>query len=90
MAVRNYAVANPSKTTDVTTNGKTAKANGVTVLAFDDAALANGWTDLVVFLAAGCAVLSADPAQYVESTAQEAAYLLYAEQEYIEYPTTAR
>jgi hypothetical protein len=90
MAVKNFAVSNPSKTTDVTTNGKTAKANGVTVLAFDDAALANGLTDLAVFFAAGCAVLSADPAAYVESTAQEAAYLLYTEQEYIEYPTTAR
>lgn len=58
MAVRNYYVANPTGV-DITTNAKTAKARRVTSLAFDDAALANGWTDLVVFLAGGCLVVSA-------------------------------
>lgn len=55
MAVVNYLVANPSNA-DVTTNAKTALANSVTQLAFDDAALANGLTDMTVFHNAGCII----------------------------------
>jgi hypothetical protein len=57
MAVRAYYVSNPTGA-DITTNAKTAKARRITSLNFDDAALANGWTDLVVFLAGGCTVVS--------------------------------
>jgi hypothetical protein len=57
MAIVTLEVANPTGA-DITTNGKTAVAHAITNLAFDNAALANGWNDLVVFLAGGCAVTS--------------------------------
>lgn len=55
MAVRQFLVSNP-KSVAVTTNGKTAVADDITSLGFDDAALVNGWNDLLVFLTAGCVV----------------------------------
>lgn len=57
MANVTLQVANPTDA-DVTTNSKTAKARAVTALVFDNAALTNGWTDVVYFLANGCAVTS--------------------------------
>lgn len=78
MAVRNYYVANPTGA-DITTNGKTAVHKRVTSLAFDDAALANGWTDMVVFLAGGCTVTSA--AQATMEQKQIAAELLQVEEQ---------
>lgn len=57
MATVTLQVANPTSAA-VTTNSKTAKANAVTALQFDDSALTNGWTDIVYFLAHGCAVTS--------------------------------
>jgi len=55
VAVVNFLVSNPTNV-DITTNAKTALANAVTQLSFDDAALANGFTDIVVFLNGGCLV----------------------------------
>jgi hypothetical protein len=55
MAVRQFLVSNPNPT-NVTTNGKTAVAEEVTSLGFDDAALVGGWNDLLVFLTNGCIV----------------------------------
>lgn len=57
MATITLQVANPTSAA-VTTNSKTAKANAVTALQFDNAALTGGWTDVVYFLANGCAVTS--------------------------------
>ncbi len=55
MAVRQFLVSNP-KEANVTTNGKTAVANEITSLGFDDAALVNGWNDVLVFLTNGCLI----------------------------------
>jgi hypothetical protein len=57
MANVTLQVANPTSA-DVTTNSKTAKARFITDLVFDNAATTNGWTDVVYFLAHGCAVTS--------------------------------
>lgn len=78
MAVRSMLIANPTNA-NITTNAKTALANSVTALSFDDAALANGLTDLAVFLAAGCAVLRNDSG-VEEQLKQQAGYLLYYEE----------
>jgi hypothetical protein len=55
MAVVNFLVSNPTNA-NITTNGKTALANDVTELAFDDAALVNGLNDLKVFVDQGCII----------------------------------
>jgi len=78
MAVRAYAVANPTNA-DITVNAKVAKANAVTSLSFDDAALSNGWTDLANFLLQGCAVLNNEQVTN-ESQKQQAGYLLHMEE----------
>lgn len=55
MAVKTFYVANPTGA-DITTNAKTAKARRLTALSFDDAALANGLTDMAVFFTGGCTI----------------------------------
>lgn len=72
MAVVPYLVSNPNDA-DVTTNGKTAKANETTQLSFDDAALANGLTDMTVFHNAGCVIMKAS---ITTSQMEEAGYQL--------------
>lgn len=56
MAVVQMFVANPTGA-DITVNTKTAVRNRITQLAFDDAALVNGWNDAVSFLNQGCAIV---------------------------------
>jgi hypothetical protein len=58
VAAQDFYVSNPDNV-DITTNGKTAVANQVTKLSFDNAALVGGWNDLLVFLNAGCACTAA-------------------------------
>jgi hypothetical protein len=51
VATKNYIVANPSKTADVTVNGNTATHNKVVQLAIDPTL-----TDIATFLDNGCAI----------------------------------
>jgi hypothetical protein len=53
MANRTFLVVNPNDA-NVVQNGKTAIANEITQLTFDDAALVGGWNDVLVFLTNGC------------------------------------
>lgn len=78
MALVNMQVANPTGA-DIVTNGKTAHAHQISVLAFDDAALVNGWNDAVYFLARGCAVTSVVGATFEQR--EEGGFMLGREQQ---------
>lgn len=59
MAIKNIEVANPTSA-DVTVNGKTAKANSLTLLQLDDTVPGDAYG----FLAGACALVSKDNATF--------------------------
>lgn len=77
MAVHNMQVVNPNANA-VTINGKTAPANAITKLQFDDAQAAP--SDLFGFLAAGCAVTADDGSTFKQR--EDEGYLLHTGEPY--------